>query len=54
MDWKEMSMLFAYKGNLVKLIGQPLDENMATFQNLMTTSIVLEEDNWPTLLTTKE
>ncbi|PNY08330.1 retrotransposon-related protein [Trifolium pratense] len=54
MDWKEMSMLFTYKGNLVKLVGQPLDENMATFQNLMTTSRVLEEDNWHTLLTTKE
>ncbi|PNX97560.1 retrotransposon-related protein, partial [Trifolium pratense] len=52
MDWKEMSMLFTYKGNLVKLVGQPLEDKMVTFQSLMCTFRVIEEESWPTLMAT--
>lgn len=53
MDWKEMSMVFNYNGNLVKLIGQPLEEKMATFQSAVTTSSVFANKGSPTLMEVK-
>lgn len=53
MDWKEMSMVFNYNGNLVKLIGQPLEEKMATFQSAVTTSSVFANEGSPTLMEVK-
>ncbi|MCI05080.1 RNA-directed DNA polymerase (Reverse transcriptase), partial [Trifolium medium] len=50
MDWREMSMVFNYKGNLVKLIGQPLEKTIATFQSIVTTSSMIDNEGSPTLM----
>ncbi|KAI5420541.1 hypothetical protein KIW84_044369 [Lathyrus oleraceus] len=50
MDWKEMSMVFNHKGSKVKLLGQAVDDTMATFQRIITPSRMIAGCEWPTLM----
>ncbi|XP_050915219.1 uncharacterized protein LOC127130207 [Lathyrus oleraceus] len=50
MDWKEMSMVFNHKGSMVKLLGQAVDDTMATFQSIITPSRMIAGCEWPTLM----
>ncbi|XP_058782209.1 uncharacterized protein LOC131656527 [Vicia villosa] len=50
MDWKEMSMVFNYKGSMVKLLGQAVDDKMAAFQSIVTPSRMIAGCEWPTLM----
>ncbi|KAI5405831.1 hypothetical protein KIW84_052552 [Lathyrus oleraceus] len=50
MDWKEMSMVFNHKGSKVKLLGQAVDDTMATFQSIITPSRMIAGCEWPTLM----
>ncbi|XP_050914793.1 uncharacterized protein LOC127129699 [Lathyrus oleraceus] len=50
MDWKEMSMVFNHKGSMVKLLGQAVDDMMATLQSIITPSRMIAGCEWPTLM----